>query len=168
MSILDWGPLSRVRRNHALEHATLQVMAEAKPTLRMAGYSDAKGFWLVGVAETEEIARAVEQAIIRLNRGEHNLAIHPNCGTNYVAAGFLAGTLAWLGMLTTGRGLRNKLERWPVIVSLVTLATIFAQPLGPVLQERITTSPRLNGMRVTGIERRQRGDTPLHRVLTSG
>ncbi len=168
MSILDWGPFSRVRRNHALEHATLQVLAKARPNLRMAGYSDANGFWLIGEAPTEEVFAAVQEAVRRLESGEHALAIHPNCGTNYVAAGFLAGTIAWLGMAGAGRGLRSRLERWPIVVSLVTLAMIFAQPLGPLLQQRVTTSPRLNGMRVIGINRQMRGEMPVHRVLTRG
>ncbi len=166
MSILDWEPISRVRRNHALEHATLQVLAQSIPNLRMAGYSDARGFWLVGDAPSDAIRAAVEQATARLEGGEHSLAVHPNCGTNFVAAGFLAGTLAWLGMLGAGRGLRSRLERWPVIVSLVTLATIFAQPLGPVLQARVTTLAQLNGLRALSITRSMRGDVPVHRVLT--
>ena len=168
MSILDWGPISRIRRNHALEHATLQVMAQASPNLRMAGYSDTSGFWLMGHAPTEEILAAAQQAAARLEGGEHNLAVHPNCGTNFVTAGVLAGTLAWLGMAGTQRGFRSKLERWPIVISLVTLATIFAQPLGPLLQEHVTTSAVLKGMRVVGIDRRMRGDMPVHHVLTRG
>jgi hypothetical protein len=166
MSILDWGPLSRVRRNHALEHATLQILAQANPGLRMAGYSDPSGFWLVGDVPTEAILAAAQLAVGRLEGGEHSLAIHPNCGTNFVAAGLLAGTLAWLGMLGTGRGMRSKLERWPLVVSLVTIATIMAQPLGPRLQERITTEARLNGLNVVGITRSMRGELPVHHVLT--
>ena len=168
MSILDWGPISRIRRNHALEHATLQVMAQSNSHLRMAGYSDPSGFWLLGHAPTEVILAAAQQAVERLDAGEHNLAVHPNCGTNFVTAGVLAGSLAWLGMAGAGRGLRSKLERWPIVISLVTIAMIFAQPLGPLMQERFTTSPLLKGMRVVGIDRQMRGDMPVHHVLTRG
>ncbi len=168
MSILDWGPISRIRRNHALEHATLQLMAQDNPYLRMAGYSDPSGFWLIGHAPTEVILAAARQAVERLEGGEYSLAVHPNCGTNFVTSGVLAGTLAWLGMAGTGRGLRSKLERWPIVISLVTLAMIFAQPLGPWVQEYVTTSAVMKGMRVVGIDRRMRGDVPLHHVLTRG
>jgi len=168
MSILDWGPISRIRRNHALEHATLQVMAQANPNLHMAGYSDPSGFWLLGHAPTDEILAAAQQATERLEGGEYGLAVHPNCGTNFVTAGVLAGTLAWLGMAGTGRGVRSKLERWPIVISLVTMAMIFAQPLGPLLQQRVTTSAVLKGMRVVGIDRGMSGDVPLHHVLTRG
>jgi len=166
-TILEWGPLSRVRRNHALEHATLQVLAEHNPTLRMAGYSDTGGFWLLGDVPSEQVDEAVHQALARLEGGEHNLAVHPNCGTNFVTAGFLAGTLGWLSMLGA-RNTRDKLERWPMIVSLVTIALILAQPLGLLLQARVTTEAEMGGLQVSGIQRQQRGRLPVHRVFTQG
>ncbi len=168
MSILDWGPVSRVRRNHALEHATLQIMAQANPTLRMGGYSDQSGFWLIGNAATEDILAAAHEAASRLEGGEHSLAVHPNCGTNFVTTGLVAGTVAWLGMASAGRGLRSKVERWPMVISLVTVAAIFAQPLGPILQERVTTAAELKGLQIVGITRKMRGDVALHHVLTQG
>lgn len=164
--ILNWGPFSRVRHNHALEHATLQVLAEKIPGLKLAGYSDARGFWLIGQVETRQVDQAVHEALTRMRAGEHNLAIHPNCGTNLVTSGFLAGTAAWLGMLGAGRSTRERFERLPLIMSLVTVAMILAQPVGPYLQARVTTSPPIEGGEVTSIERSMRGDVPLHRVLT--
>lgn len=163
---LNWGPFSRVRRNHGLEHATLAVLAEKNPRLRMAGYSDPRGFWLIGEIETEEVREGVHQALSRLRGGEHNLAIHPHCGTNLVTAGFLAGAFAWMGMLGAGRTSRERFERLPLVISLVTLGMMVAQPLGPKVQERVTTSADTRGLSVTSIERVNRGEVPLHRVLT--
>ncbi len=170
MSVLDWGPFSRVRRNHALEHATLQVMAEKNPRLRMAGYSDPGGFWLVGEADTAEIEESAHQALERLRGGESRLAIHPHCGTNLVTTSLLAGAAAWIGMLGAGRTMRDRLERLPMVISLVTLTMMASQPLGPYVQEHVTTSASPQGMermQILKIERTQRGDVPLHRVLTS-
>lgn len=168
--ILEWGPFARTRRNHALEHATLQVMAEKTPHLRMAGYSDPRGFWLLGEAETADIEWAAQQALERLNNGEASLAVHPNCGTNLVTTGFLAGGLAWLGMLGAGRSGRDsgrdRFERLPFIITLVTLGILAAQPLGPYLQAHVTTDAATQGMEILSIERSMRGDVPLHRVLT--
>jgi hypothetical protein len=166
MSVLDWGPFSRIRRNHALEHATLQVLAKRNPAYRMAGYSDARGFWMMGEVPSAEVQDAVTEALLRLEGGEHNLAIHPNCGTNFVAAGMLAGSLAWIAMLGSEGNWKQRLERWPILVSLVTLGMILAQPLGPFLQARFTTAAAPRGMRVVGIQREQRGETPVHRILT--
>jgi len=168
MSILDWGPLSRIRRNHGLEHAALQILAKRNPAYRMAGYSDAGGFWVIGDVPTEELRSAVDEALARMQNGEHHLAVHPNCGTNYASAGLLAGTAAWLGMLGAGNDWRKRLDRLPVLISLVTIVFILAQPLGPFLQARVTTDGRPRGLRVAGIHLRRQGGTPLHRVLTEG
>lgn len=166
MNILDLNPISHVRRNHALEHATIKVLAERIPTLRMAGYSDVSGFWLLGAVQIEDVQAAVGEALARLEGGEHSLAIHPNCGTNFVAAGFLAGTLAWLGMLGSGRKLRDQLERLPLVMTLVTLGLMAAQPLGPFLQANVTTAAAPRGMQVVSISRQMRGDMPVHHVET--
>lgn len=170
MSTLDQitnrGPFARVRRNHALEHATLAVLAEKNPALRMAGYSDPGGFWLIGEIETNQVEDGVRQALDRMRGGEHNLAIHPHCGTNLVTTGFLAGGLAWLGMLGAGRSTRDRVERLPMIISLVTLGMMLAQPLGPKVQQRVTTSSDMHGMEIVRVERSRRGDVPVHRVST--
>ena len=118
--ILPVEPVSRIRRNHALEHATLQILAQKDPGRRMAGYSDSSGFWVMGDLSLEDLQLAVDEAQARLRAGKSRLAIHPFCGTNFVATGAVAGSLAWLGMLG-GRGLRDKLDRWPMVISLVTV-----------------------------------------------
>ena len=170
MSFLDkflsWPPISRVRRNHALEHATLQIMARKRPTLMAAGYSDTNGFWVLGQVSTEELEEAVKEATARLRAGERQLAIHPNCGTNFVAAGAVAGSLAWLGMLGHPGGFRRNLERLPLLVTLVTVGIIVAQPLGPILQSRFTVNADIGELKVVEIARLQRPDVMTHRVRT--
>src|SRR5512141_1408005 len=92
------SPLSRLQRNHGLEHATLHVLADGDPHLSLAGHSDLGGFWILGNVETDTLRSAVQEALERMRNGEHNLAVHPNCGTNFVATGALAGLAAWSGM----------------------------------------------------------------------
>ena len=165
---LSGQAVSRIRRNHGLEHATLHVLAEKYPHLRMAGHSDAEGFWLLGDLTDEAVEEGVATALGRLQAGEEDLAVHPNCGTNFVASGVIAGLAAWLGMLGTGKGLRSKLERIPMVISLTTMALVFAQPVGLMLQARVTTSGRPGNLRVTKISAAQQGRFPAHRVLTDG
>ena len=173
-NLLSLGPVSHVRRNHALEHATLQVLARTNPFLKLAGYSNVGGFWIVGEISTDMLAVAVQEALARLRAGEIGLAIHPNCGTNFVASGFLAGVVAWLSMLGTGSGFKRKTERLPIVIGLVTLTMILANPLGPLLQAKITTQPEIGSLEVVRIERRLRDErsvlqqVPLHRVVTKG
>ena len=98
MTILDLPILSRIRRNHGLEHATISLLSQRFPYRRMAGYSFPGGFFLLGDVPTEQVREVVAQALSRMNNGERYLAVHPNCGTNFAVSGLLAGLLAWLGM----------------------------------------------------------------------
>jgi len=163
---LNWPPILRVRRNHALEHATLQILSRKHLVRAAAGYSDTGGFWIMGQVKTDALQEAVDEALVRLRGGERQLAIHPNCGTNFVAAGAVAGTLAWLGMAGNRDGFRRDLERLPVLISLVTVGIIMAQPLGTYLQAHFTVEPEIGDLRVTEIDRLQRTDTVIHRVRT--
>ncbi|MBN2388690.1 MAG: hypothetical protein JXB85_16860 [Anaerolineales bacterium] len=164
-SLLTLPVLSRIRRNHGLEHATLTVLAQRFPYRRMAGISFPGGFFLVGDIPSEDLREAVIVALARLNNGERHLAVHPHCGTNYAVAGLAAGLLAWLGMSGT-KTRRDRLERLPLVVSLVTLAFIVTQPLGPVVQKRITTSGDPQGLVVVDVSPVPFGRLSLHRVTT--
>ena len=165
---LQSGSISRTRRNHALEHASLRVLSERNPHLALAGYSDPRGFWIVGKVDTEELAGAVQEARQRLNNGEHDLAVHPHCGTNYATSGLVAGLLAWLAMLGVGKGLQKKLDRLPLVISLVTISLVFSAPLGPRVQRLFTTNAELGSLKVVSITLSERNGTPLHRVHTTG
>lgn len=166
--ILELDPISRLRRNHGLEHATLHVLSERHPGLPMAGMSDLGGFWIIGDLELEELILAVQEALARLNGGESKLAIHPNCGTNFATAGVLAGLAAAVTMFGVGKRARDNLDRLPTAMLSATLALIVAQPLGMLLQERVTTSGSPGALRVTAVEPRHRGKLKVHRFLTEG
>jgi hypothetical protein len=167
-SVLEYPVISRVRRNHGLEHATLHILSQRHPKLPLAGHSDTRGFWVLGEVSTEDVTSAVQEAMQRMQAGEHNLAIHPNCGTNFVTSGVLASLAAFVAMFGAGRRLRDRLERLPLAASLATIALIISQPLGLRLQERVTTSGELAGLQVVQITPSRRGRMQAHRVLTQG
>lgn len=166
--LLKVSAVSRVRRNHGLEHATLHVLSKKFPHRPLAGHSDVGGFWILGDVPTEDLRDSVDEALARMQGGEHSLSVHPNCGTNFVAAGTLAGAAAWIGMLGSGRSARDKVERLPLVIGLATLALIFGQPLGLALQANVTTSGYPGDMRVVEIQVSQRGRIMAHRVITRG
>ncbi len=166
--ILEYAPISRVRRNHGLEHATLHVLAERHPGRPLAGHSDFGGFWIIGDLSVEELASAIQEARARLNSGESKLAVHPNCGTNFATSGVLAGLAAGVAMFGVGKKARDNLDRLPMAVLLATLALIISQPLGLQLQEHVTTSGVLGLLRVVEIIPRAQGNIKAHRVVTEG
>ena len=167
MTILDIPILSRIRRNHGLEHATITLLSQRFPSLRLAGYSFPGGFFLLGDVPTAEVREVVAQALSRMNNGERHLAVHPNCGTNYAVSGLVAGTLAWLGM-AGAKSKRDQLERLPLVVTLATLGFILSAPLGPKVQEYVTTSGDPQGLSIVDIFPVRFGELSLHRIITQG
>ena len=166
-NFLNITPVSRVRRNHGLEHATIHVLARQAPGRSMAGYSDTGGFWLYGNLPTEVIEAAALEALDRMRNGEHKLAVHPNCGTNFATYGVAAGLASFIAMFGARRW-REKLERLPLAMSFSTIALIFAQPIGFLIQEKITTSGHPGGMEIVEVRPVQRGQANLHRIVTRG
>lgn len=166
--ILNFPVFSRIRRNHGLEHATLHMLAKTHRGKRMGGYSDFNGFWLVGDLTTAEVSTAAHEALQRMKAGEEQLAVHPNCGTNFATAGSLAGVVGVLGMLGVGSRKRDKLERLPLVATLATVALIFAQPLGLSVQKNLTTSGHPGNLEIVDISPSQRGRMKSHRITTRG
>ena len=165
--ILEWGPISMVRRNHGLEHATLNLLAAEFPHVSFAGHSDDKGFWIIGEVSTDKLLEMVQQALKRMNAGEKKLAVHANCGTNYVTAGVIAGSFAWLATLGTANNFKKKLDRWPLLVMIVTGSLIAAQPLGQKVQAKVSTSGEPGNLKVKQIVRYERQGPTLHQILTA-
>ncbi len=167
MTILDVPFVSRIRRNHGLEHATINILSIRFPRQSLAGFSFPGGFYLIGDVPTREVRDAVSQALSRMNGGERSLAIHPNCGTNLVVTGFVAGLLAWLGM-AGAKSKRDKVERLPSVIALTLFGLIASQPLGPLVQQRITTSGDPQGLTIVDVFPIRFGQFSMHRVITQG
>jgi hypothetical protein len=167
-SLVNFPAMSRIRRNHGLEHATLHILSKKHPGVNLAGHSDARGFWLIGEVSIDEVQDSIEEALRRMRNGEHDLAVHQNCGTNFVTAGSLAGLAAGVAMLGSGRNTRDKVERLPMAMAFATLALILGQPLGSILQEHVTTSGEPGDLEVTEIVASRRGGVRAYRVSTRG
>jgi len=154
--------LRAVRRNHALEHATIAVLlARSGRPVQLLGRASADGFYIVGRVGPEDLQAAALEALLRLRRGESYLAISPLCGTNLSLTGILTGLAAFLVSRRSGRW-----ERLPQAVLAAMLATVAAQPLGRLVQKHLTTSAQVDGLEVVGIEAL---DTrlPVYKVRTA-
>ena len=162
MNILEIPVIARIRRNHALEHATIHVLTEHNPRRHLMGRTTDRGFDLFGEVETEEVAAAVSEALARLQRGEHSLAVHPRCGTNLATAGVLAGLSSFI-VMSSGRS-KSRLDKLPQIILAATMAVIAAQPLGLALQKHVTTLPEVEGVTIEEITRQRRGQVVIHHV----
>jgi len=167
-SLVELPLVSHIRQNHGLEHATLHVLSNYLPQTMVMGHSDLGGFWIIGDVPAELLHSAVQEAISRLRAGEVDLAVHPNCGTNYVAAGILAGLSGAAAMLGSGKRWQDRLSRLPLAATLATVALIFSQPLGIAIQKNITTSGDIGTLEVVSITHRPRGRLSSYRIQTRG
>jgi hypothetical protein len=166
--IIDTPVISRIRRNHGLEHATIHLLSKAQPRRMLAGHSDANGFWLIGEVSTDELAKTALEALERMRNGERELAVHPNCGTNFATYGTFAGIGAFAAFAGAGGKFRHKLERLPLAAVFATLALILSQPIAFRLQRDVTTSGDPEGLAIVKITKTSIGGRTAHRVLTEG
>lgn len=168
--ILNSPMLSRIRRNHALEHATIHLLTTKGAKKTLIGRADSDGFYLYGDVPTERVEQASAKALERLRAGERHLAVHPNCGTSLITAGFLASSTAFFTILGVRRSddWRDRLSRLPFAILATTLALIAAQPLGAAAQRHLTTEGNPGDLEITAIRRFRSGNRTFHRVLTSG
>ena len=166
--VLSSPYILRTRRNHGLEHATIHILSRGHP--RLAGRSSDSGFVLIGDVPTDEVESAVKEALERMRAGERELALHPNCGTNLVTAGFLATSLAWLGF--AGAGWRAGWRRFPQIMIAIMGCFLLSKPLGMSLQRHFTTEGDPGPLQLVSVQREtlrlpmQDHELTLHRVVT--
>lgn len=138
-----------LRRNHALEHATIVVMMEREPGRRFNGFSTDEGFFVQGVRSIEEVDSAAREALRRLRRGQKRLAIHRNCGTTIVAANLLAAVFF---LAALGAGLYMEWPLYLLILGSVVLSLLLRVPLSLLLQRFVTTDSDLSNAEVGWVE----------------
>lgn len=169
--LLNQPYIRRVRRNHGLEHATVHVLSSRINNLSVAGRSDGGGFWLMGNIPTEQVSQAVTDALNRMRAGEHQLAVHPNCGTSLLTTGTLVALAALTASIGVRRGILDYAGRLPSVVLMSILAIIFSRPLGLQLQQHFTTLGDPGDLQVMNVERHEMrgprgGQMIMHRVTT--
>jgi len=144
-----------LRRNHALEHATIVVMMEREPGRKLSGFSTDEGYFVQGVRSFEEVETAAREALRRLRSGEKGLAVHRNCGTTIVAANLLA---AIFFIAALGIGLYMQWPLYLLILGSVILAFALRVPLSLLLQRFVTTDADLTNAEVGWVERANPAD----------
>ncbi len=164
--------ISRIRRNHGLEHAAIHVLSGKHKNFSAQGNSDHLGFRLniYGALSEADVTAAVQEAFRRMKGGEHHLAVHPNCGTALLTTATMT-TLAAQGTfsLEQKRQKRNGLDipSWlnalPTAILAAVVAMIVSRPFGLYLQRRFTTAGDLGEMEIVSI--RQTPPSPITRLF---
>jgi hypothetical protein len=166
MGLLNSSLLTRIQRNHGLEHATIHILSRRNGNLSLVGRSDWNGFTLYGPVDTAEVRHAAQEALRRLRQGEAELAVHPRCGTVVATTGLLTGLAAFVALGLDGNRSRFRWASIPAAILAATLAALVAQPLGLLLQERFTTSGHPGNMEIKNVSVNPTGNLITHRVET--
>ena len=155
------NPLTAIRQNHALEHATVALLVRRYGPLRIIGRSTPGGFYLYGDVPTAAVEDAAREGLRRLRGGESRLAVSPMCGTNIAVAGILTGLASVMAM-----GKRARLTRLPNAITATLAALAVSRPAGNLVQKWVTTTGDLTGLSIAAIERSGKGRRTVHHVRT--
>jgi hypothetical protein len=156
--------LNAVRRNHALEHATITLMLAEQGPMRVVGRAGTDGFHVYANITREKLEHFAHRALERLQRGEAGLAVSPLCGTNIAVGGILAGVASYVAIGSSRKGGLDAVAR-AIIAGM--LGVVASQPLGRLVQKNYTTSPDLDGVRIVSVEPVGNGRLGVHKVRTA-
>ena len=136
--------IDKVRRNHALEHATVAVLLEGGVRPPMGGYSTPSGYFIWGRVSHGDVSSAAQQALQLLKAGHSELAISPYCGTNLVTSAAIGGLAA---VIASGgkRGLWSSVRG---VAAALIAASVMGRPVGRMLQRRFTTLADVAGLEI--------------------
>ena len=135
-----------LRKNHALEHATINVIEEQFGSRQLSGYAAEDGFYIFGAVDPGILEAAARAGHGRLLAGERELVVHRRCGTTIAAANFISSA-AFLGLLWATR----HFTFLNVMVALA-VANLIGPLLGTMLQKHVTTSWDVRDREISGIE----------------
>ena len=159
--------LQRVRRNHALEHATINLISQRHPEAQVVGFSGPLGFTLYTSLPAKAVVPVIPQALTRIQQDEPQLRIHANCGTNIVVKAMMTtlATLIGLGHAEK-RTWRDHVERLPNMVMLNVLALTLSDPIAFWMQANVTTAADVSRMEIASILSDTQGTYQRIRVHT--
>lgn len=154
--------ISRIQRNHGLEHATIHVLSTKQNNFSAQGHSGIRGFHLNIYGDVPEnvVIESVEEAFRRMKNGEHELAVHPNCGTVLLTTATMATVAAQAAFSVEHyrrKGSRFSpafiLNAMPSAILAAVVALILSRPVGLHIQRKYTTDGDLGDMQLLRVRR---------------
>ncbi len=135
----------RLRMNHALEHATINVLQSRYGAAGLAGYARENGFLISGWHDPRSLEIAAREALMRLSLGERHLAVHNKCGTSRAVGNFFFAVLFLTVLLVGGH-----LDLLTIMAAGVALFVI-SPVVGMFIQRTLTTHPRVKELAIEGV-----------------
>lgn len=135
----------RLRMNHALEHATINVLQSRHGAAGLSGYARDDGFFISGWHDPRSLESGAREALMRLSLGERHLAIHSRCGTSRAVGNFFFAVLFLTVLLLGGH-----LDLFTIMAAGAVLYLV-SPSIGLFIQKTMTTHPRVQELVITGI-----------------
>ena len=144
-----------LRKNHALEHATVNVLEKKYGYNNLSGLAAETGFYINGVVNPADVEAAAREGLLRLQQGEINLVVHKQCGTSLTVANLVLAIIFIFLLLATGSfSLLNMLLA-------IVIANFVGPQLGVWVQKNFTTSAKVANMEIDGLRLLQRSQGML-------
>lgn len=157
----------KLKRNHAVEHATLNILQEKDEKLRnISGGSNREGFIINGAGDIEAVRAAAVEAVKRIGQGETYLIIHRGCGSTKLALGLIASLFAVGTAIIYFRSLPIRLGLL-VIPGCVLLGMAAGYLLNGVVQRYLTTSRHADDIIIDSVEYKNTLDALFRRAPAS-
>ncbi|MGM0410466.1 MAG: DUF6391 domain-containing protein [Bacillota bacterium] len=135
-----------LRKNHALEHATINILEKEFNYNGLAGYAEENGFYIMGVESPLYVEEAAQKGLKLLKNGKKELAIHKRCGTSMTVANFLSAIIFLFLLFYSGNfSIIN------MIIALV-ISNILGPFVGQFVQKNFTISPEVEEMEIEGAD----------------
>ena len=136
-----------VRRNHAIEHATVSILTEQKIKSAVIGFAIPSGFIIYSKSNKDEILSAANHGLKLMKSGVSEISISQFCGTNLVVAALLTG----VSTLLLGKILGKKSKNILNITSGFLLSTLLSKPIGRIVQKYVTTDSNVKNIQIKNI-----------------
>ena len=147
LQIIEIAINRKLRKNHALEHATINVLEERVGRKNIfSGYARENGFYVFGPASPYEIFSSSIEGRERLINGEKNLAIHNRCGTSIAVASFLTFLVFLILLILT-----HSINIFLLLLAFL-IGEILGPPLGKLTQAYFTTDANVSDIKIVDIE----------------
>jgi len=144
----------KLRKNHSVEHATVNILEKQYGYRNLAGYAEEDGFYIMGARYPEQVLEAAKLGLDALKSGRNDLAIHKRCGTSITAANLISSLLFLILLFAT-----KTFSIFNIIIALI-FANLAGPWLGVYLQKHLTTYTDVKDLEIKGVrwaERSQLG-----------
>lgn len=134
-----------LKRNHALEHATINLLEERYGIRNLSGLAVEDGFYISWPYDPMYVLDAVREGQYLLSKGHRELAIHKRCGTMVLGTNIVAVISFVIFLIIWGFNLFT-------LILPMFIGIFIGNPMGIFLQRYLTTDTNVKDAEILGIE----------------